>query len=73
RAASPFSSAWMSVIDPTRAVEELGFEHPALDATLDSILASLFASWPEEPPPGYAQRPGELAVIWRFGDAETRR
>jgi nucleoside-diphosphate-sugar epimerase len=63
RAASPFSSAWMSLIDPARAVAELGFAHPSLDAYLDSILASLFAAWPAEPPPGYAQRAGELALI----------
>jgi nucleoside-diphosphate-sugar epimerase len=72
RAASPFSSAWMSLIDPGRAVAELGFAHPALDAYLDSILASLFATWPAEPPPGYAQRTAELALIRRFAGAPTR-
>jgi nucleoside-diphosphate-sugar epimerase len=72
RAASPFSSAWMSLLDPRRAVAELGFEHPELEAYLDSILASLFAAWPREPPPSYAQRPGELALIRRFAGAPTR-
>lgn len=61
-AASPFSSSWMSRIDPGRAVAELGFAHPPLDAYLDAILASLFAAWPDAPPPGYAQRAGELAL-----------
>ena len=63
RAASPFSSAWMSLLDPARAVAELGFEHPPLDVYLDSILASLFAAWPATPPEGYAQRPRELELL----------
>ncbi|HEY0195237.1 MAG TPA: hypothetical protein VGC42_29180 [Kofleriaceae bacterium] len=70
-AASPFSSRWMSQIDPGRAVAELGFAHPPLDVYLDSIVASLFARWPSEPPPGYAQRPQEWALIRRFGGAPT--
>jgi nucleoside-diphosphate-sugar epimerase len=71
-AASPYSSAWMSLIDPGRAVTELGFAHPPLDVYLDSVLASLFAAWPSEPPPGYAQRADELALIRRFAGAPTR-
>lgn len=67
RAASPFSSAWMSLLDPARAVAELGFDHPSLDVYLDSILASLFATWPVMPPDGYAQRAAELALL-RRGD-----
>jgi len=69
RAASPFSNAWMSVIDPARAVTELGFAHPPLDVYLASILASLFSAWPAEPPPGYAQRSGELALLRRVAPA----
>lgn len=68
RAASPFSSAWMSLLDPARAVAELGFEHPPLDVYLDSILASLFAAWPAPSPEGYAQRPQELALVRGAGD-----
>ncbi len=63
RAASPYSSAWMSVIDPSRAVAELGFEHPTLDVYLDAILANLLAAWPSEAPAGYAQRDRELALL----------
>jgi len=63
RAASAFSSRWMSRIDPARAVAELGFAHPPLERYVDSILASLFAAWPGEPPEGYAQRAGELALV----------
>jgi nucleoside-diphosphate-sugar epimerase len=65
RAASPFSSAWMSRIDPSRAVRELGFEHPPLDAYLDAILAQLLAAWPIDPPAGYAQRAAEVALVAR--------
>ena len=70
-AAAPFSSAWMSVLDPARAVAVLGFEHPALDTYLDSIIASLFATWPGEPPAGYAQRGRELELVRSRGDARS--
>jgi nucleoside-diphosphate-sugar epimerase len=63
RAASPFSSRWMSRIDPARGVAELGLGHPPLDTYLDSIIADLFASWPAHPPPGYEQRRAELDLI----------
>jgi nucleoside-diphosphate-sugar epimerase len=66
RAASPFSSRWMSLIDPGHAVAELGFTHPTLDGYLDSMLAALFAAWPSTPPPGYAQRADELALARRL-------
>jgi nucleoside-diphosphate-sugar epimerase len=72
RAASPFSSAWMSVMDTSRAVTELGFEHPALDVYLDSIIASLLAAWPSGAPPGYAQRDRELALLRRSAGAPLR-
>jgi nucleoside-diphosphate-sugar epimerase len=62
RAASPFSSRWMSLVEPARAVAELGFAHPPLSHYLDSIVASLLAAWPAEPPEGYRQRGGELAL-----------
>lgn len=65
RAASPFSSRWMSRLEPARAVAELGFAHPPLGVYLDSILASLLAAWPSAPPEGYAQRAGELALARR--------
>jgi nucleoside-diphosphate-sugar epimerase len=65
RDASPFSSAWSSLLDPSRAVAELGFVHPPLDAYLDATISSLFAHWPTEPPPGYAQRDRERAFVAR--------
>jgi nucleoside-diphosphate-sugar epimerase len=62
RDASPFSTAWASLLDPSRAVAELGFAHPPLDDYLDATITSLFAAWPSTPPPGYAQRDRELAL-----------
>jgi nucleoside-diphosphate-sugar epimerase len=62
-AASPFSTRWMSLIDPARAVSELGFAHPPLDAYLDAIVASQLASWPGTPPEGYRQRDLELRLV----------
>lgn len=62
RAASPFSSRWMSLLDPGKAVAELGFAHPPLAQYLDSIVASLLAAWPAEAPEGYRQRAEELAL-----------
>jgi hypothetical protein len=55
----------MSLLDPSRAVAELGFEHPPLDVYLDSILAGLLAAWPAMPPDSYAQRAGEIALLRR--------
>jgi nucleoside-diphosphate-sugar epimerase len=66
RAASPLSSRWMSLLDPSRAIAELGFAHPPLDGYLDSIAASLLSSWPETPPEGYRQRDAELALARRL-------
>jgi len=63
RAASPFSSRWMSLLDPAKAVAELGFAHPPLEAYLDSIATSLLAHWPAEPPESYRQRAAELALV----------
>jgi hypothetical protein len=59
-AASPFSTRWKSFLDPGRAQRELGLVHPPPRLYLDKVVASLLASWPDEPPAGYAQRPKEL-------------
>jgi nucleoside-diphosphate-sugar epimerase len=67
RAASPFSSRWMSQIDPARAVAELGFVHPSLDQYLEAIVTHLLAAWPGSAPEGYAQRERELAWCRRSG------
>ena len=72
RDASPFSSRWASRLDPSRAIAELGFAHPPLDAYLDATIASLLAAWPPDPPSGYAQRAGELALAAGYGQPIRR-
>jgi nucleoside-diphosphate-sugar epimerase len=62
REVSPLSTTWMSHVDPARAVAELGFAHPPLDAYLGSIVAELLTGWRAEPPAGYAQRARELSL-----------
>jgi nucleoside-diphosphate-sugar epimerase len=62
RAISPFSSAWQSFLDPSRAKEELGFAATPLGVQLKSIVASFLSNLPESPPDNYATRRRELAV-----------
>ena len=59
---SPFSTHWMSFIDPSRARDELGFHHLPLDAYLGRIAASFLAHPPPAPPPGYQHRAREIAL-----------
>ena len=61
-ALSPFSTRWMSFIDPRRARDELGFRHLPLDAYLGRIVASFLAHPPPSPPPGYEHRAREIAL-----------
>jgi nucleoside-diphosphate-sugar epimerase len=56
---SPFSSRWMSFLDPALARTELGFRHRPLGAYLDSIVASFLANPPPAPPEGYEHRAAE--------------
>ncbi|HET9593945.1 MAG TPA: NAD-dependent epimerase/dehydratase family protein [Anaeromyxobacteraceae bacterium] len=62
RDVSPFSTRWMSFVDPSRAREELGFRHLPLDAYLGRIVASFLAHTPTAPPDGYAGRARERAL-----------
>jgi nucleoside-diphosphate-sugar epimerase len=62
RAVSPFSSRWMSCLDPGLAKAELGFRHEPLTEYLGRIVASFLAHPPATPPPQYARRPDELAL-----------
>ena len=51
RAYSPFSSRWMSRIDPAK----LGAPHEPLERYIHSTVQHLLATW-SVPPPGYADR-----------------
>lgn len=57
---SPFTSRWMSHLDPARARDVLGFSHRPLGAYLDSMVASFLARHEAEPPAGYRHRQAEL-------------
>ncbi|MBI3726231.1 NAD-dependent epimerase/dehydratase family protein, partial [bacterium] len=63
---SPYSTRWMSYIDPALARRELGFRHEPLASYLGKIVASYLASPPPAPPPGYASRDAELALARRL-------
>jgi nucleoside-diphosphate-sugar epimerase len=62
RAISPFSSGWISHLDPSRARAELGFRATPLDHALSSIVASFLAHLGEPPAHRYGTRPQELAL-----------
>jgi nucleoside-diphosphate-sugar epimerase len=67
RAISPFSSGWISHIDPSRAKSEQGFRATALDQALSSIVASFLAHLREPPAHRYETRPQELALARELG------
>jgi nucleoside-diphosphate-sugar epimerase len=60
---SPFSTRWMSFLDPTRAQRELSFVHPTVSAYGAAIVASQLAHWPAGAPAGYARRADELRLV----------
>jgi len=63
-AVSPLSGRWMSLIDPARAVAELGLRHRPLDAWLDATIAAYLAAPPVAPPENYvAYRARELQRV----------
>lgn len=60
---SPFSTRWMSCLDPSKARLELRFRPESLRTYLDKIITSFLAHPPEEPPENYQHRPTELALV----------
>lgn len=66
RAVSPFSSCWMSCLDPGLAKAELGFRHAPLAEYLGRILAAFLAHSPATPPASYARRAEEVALAARL-------
>ncbi|WP_437691371.1 NAD-dependent epimerase/dehydratase family protein [Sorangium sp. So ce176] len=75
-AMSPFSDPWMSMLDPAKARAELGFQHTPLRRWLETVITSLLANPPSDPPPGYERRAEERALAAalpgeaRAGDAD---
>lgn len=59
---SPFSTRWMSFLDPGKIAGALGFRHTPLREYLERMVASFVAHPPADPPPGYAHRDQEIAL-----------
>jgi nucleoside-diphosphate-sugar epimerase len=60
---SPFSSRWMSNIDPARARAELDFTTTPMSIYIGRIVASFLAHPPAAPQRGYERRALELALV----------
>lgn len=61
RAASPYSSRWMSRLDPSLILETLELAQTPVAQYVASTVQHVLATW-STPPPGYAQRPLELSA-----------
>lgn len=71
---SPFSSKWMSMLDPSKAEAELGFCHEPLATSLGKIVASFLAYGYATPPDGYEHRAKEIELAERWlKERETMR
>lgn len=60
RAASPFSSTWMSRLDPAKLIAALDLRQTPAADYIRSTVQHILATW-TTPPEGYAQRARELA------------
>ncbi|WP_437946046.1 NAD-dependent epimerase/dehydratase family protein [Sorangium sp. So ce296] len=72
-AMSPFSDRWMSTLDPSRAKAELGFQHTPLRRWLETVVTSLLANPPSDPPPGYERRADEVSLAAGAGAGNAGR
>lgn len=59
---SPYSTSWMSYLDPSLARNELGFRSTSLPEVLDRVVGAFLTSPPAAPPPGYERRPLERTL-----------
>ncbi|AKF10060.1 NAD-dependent epimerase/dehydratase family protein [Sandaracinus amylolyticus] len=59
----PIGGRWMSVLDPTRAVRELGLVHPPADAWLPGVIDAVIATMGREPLAELAHRDRERALL----------
>jgi nucleoside-diphosphate-sugar epimerase len=71
RAVSPFSSRWISHLDPARAMAELDFRPTPLRQALASIVASFVAHLPATPPETYTTRAQETALAQAIMDGSA--
>lgn len=59
---SPFGGGSMSVLDPSRAVRELGLAHPPIESWLPALIHGLIAYRPRELPADLSRRAEEIAL-----------
>ncbi len=62
RDVSPFSTRWMSYLEPSLARAELGFRNTALREVLARVVAAFLTAPPAAAPPGYQSRAVELRL-----------
>ena len=65
----PYTSRWVSVLDPARAEREWGFRGTALDDYLPSVVAAHLAHRPDTHDMGYHARPREIELARRLESA----
>jgi hypothetical protein len=64
-AVSPFSGRWMSLLDPTRARDELAFVHRPMLSCLQAVVSCFLAHAPTDRPAAYAGRGRERELAGR--------
>lgn len=62
REVSPYSTRWMSYLDPSLARAELGFRSTPLQEVVQRVVGAFLTSPPATPPPGYQRRDAERAL-----------
>ena len=60
---SPFSTPWMSHLDPSKAKSEIGFRHTPLREYLGHIVSSFLTHPPSSVPVGYKRRAEEFSLL----------
>ena len=66
RSCSPWSGRWVSVLDPSLAVAEWGFEARRLDEYLPAVVEDCLRRCPPRRHPGYGSRRRELELASRL-------
>ncbi len=59
---SPYSTRWMSYLDPSLARAELQFQSTSLPEVLARVVRAFWTSPPSAPPPGYQGRAAERTL-----------
>jgi nucleoside-diphosphate-sugar epimerase len=62
---SPYSTSWMSYLDPSLATGDYGFRSTGLREVLARVVVAFLTSPPAMPPPGYEARATELMLAAR--------